>query len=160
MAARSVADRLWEKVDKSTTPNGCWPWYGHKDKLGYGRMGVGRYRVLLTHRIAFEVSIGPIPEGLCVCHACDNPSCCNPSHLWIGTRQDNNADKMAKGRMPSGEVHHCAKLNAESVRGIASKHEAGARVVDLAREYGVSESTVCDIVHGRTWTRVTHGGAS
>lgn len=95
---RSVVDRLWEKVIKG---EGCWLWTGAKSEKGYGNIfkkrGNGRTAVMV-HRVSYEIHFGEIPEGLFVLHRCDVPACVNPSHLFLGTAQDNVDDMIAKGR--------------------------------------------------------------
>ena len=88
---------FWNRVDLTAGGVACWPWRGRRLRSGYGRL-VLRGRQIAAHRIAYELSNGPVPTGLLVCHSCDNPPCCNPLHLWIGTHQDNMDDMMAKGR--------------------------------------------------------------
>ena len=90
----SFEDRFWGNIDKS---GACWEWKKHKHKNGYGGL---RYKGKqeYSHRVAWIISFGDIPDGLYVCHRCDNPSCCNPSHLWLGTPADNMHDRDAKGR--------------------------------------------------------------
>ena len=83
-------DQLWERLDKSSA---CWTWTGKRYPTGYGRFGKH-----YAHRVAYELAYGPIPEGMHVCHSCDNPPCCNPAHLWIGTPKDNMQDRERKGR--------------------------------------------------------------
>lgn len=83
--------------------NGCWIWQLRKSRLGYGRVNAPpndrrRGRIMTAHRFAYEVYVGPIPPGMFVCHSCDNPPCCNPAHLWLGTAADNTRDMIAKGR--------------------------------------------------------------
>lgn len=93
--------RFESKIEKM--PNGCWIWTDSKTEKGYGRFFIDG-KQLRAHRVAYELYIGEIPEGMLVCHNCptgDNPSCCNPAHLWLGSHADNQNDKMSKGR------HHC-----------------------------------------------------
>lgn len=92
---RPLADRFWEKVRKT---DGCWEWLAYTCKFGYGRIGGVRGQVLDAHRVSWELHNGPIPEGICVLHHCDNPPCTNPDHLFLGTLSDNLADMYAKGR--------------------------------------------------------------
>lgn len=94
-------DRFWSKVAKAGA-NDCWPWLGSQQKpMGYGHWtwwDGERGRSTTAHRKAWQLTNGPIPEGMMVLHSCDNPPCCNPAHLWLGTHADNMADKVAKGR--------------------------------------------------------------
>jgi hypothetical protein len=107
--------KFWAKVD-IRGPNECWNWKQSKDRDGYGMSFVAGKRGR-SHREAFRLSVSPIPKGLCVCHRCDNPSCCNPSHLFLGTVTDNNRDKGFKGRCnsPRGDNHY-ARTRPELVR--------------------------------------------
>lgn len=93
----SLADRLWAKVDKSGGPDACWLWTGHRNQKGYGKIGADR-KTIGAHRGAWMVTNGPIPDGLFVLHRCDNPPCCNPAHLFVGTNADNMTDMAQKGR--------------------------------------------------------------
>lgn len=94
----SLASRFWALVSVSD-PEECWPWLGTRVGVGYGRVQVDRVRTV-AHRVAYELAVGPIPEGLLVLHRCDNPPCCNPKHLFVGTSSDNAQDALAKGRRP------------------------------------------------------------
>jgi hypothetical protein len=144
--------------------SGCWEWTGCFTKFGYGWVN---YRSLpqLTHRLAWKILVGKIPDGLCVLHACDNPPCCNPSHLWLGTRTDNAADKVRKGRQPSGD-RSGARLHPESIaRGEQRRHKlvasqvldvyrrahAGEKHSVIADEFGVSTSLISNIKRHKNW---------
>lgn len=98
MNARPLRDRLIEKLAEA--PNGCLEFTGKRQKTGYGHIGSGgkHGQTLLAHRVAWEVANGPIPDGLLVCHHCDNPPCCNPEHMFLGTKSDNAVDCIRKGR--------------------------------------------------------------
>lgn len=113
-----VAERLWRKTDRTAGPDACWEWRGFQLPNGYGRIGVGSMRdgtrrVALTHRVSWEVANGTIPDGMQVCHRCDNPPCVNPAHLFLGTGKDNMDDAVAKGRFPTGEDHWTNRLEAK-----------------------------------------------
>lgn len=89
--------RFWDKVAVKDQ-DGCWEWVAAKYKSGRGQFNFNGKRSALAHRVAYELTYGEIPSGMCVCHRCDNPSCCNPNHLFLGTQLDNMADMWEKGR--------------------------------------------------------------
>lgn len=109
--------------------------------------------MIYAHRLAYELKHGPIPKGMCVCHRCDNPSCCNEEHLFLGTKGDNNADRAAKGRsgMQEGVNSSSAKLNPEKVASIRRLLVLGKSQYDIAANFGVSQATVSDIKRGKRW---------
>ena len=90
-----IKKRFWSKVRKTSK---CWIWEGHKDKNGYGRIGLDK-KYIRVHRFSYELKNGHIPKGLWVLHQCDNPPCVNPSHLKVGTHQENQSDKSERGRI-------------------------------------------------------------
>lgn len=130
-------------------------------KTGYGAFRVNGETVR-AHRVAWELTHGPIANGLCVLHRCDNRRCCNPEHLFLGTYADNYADMAEKGRQsrhsrPRGTQHGNAKLNPEAVRAIRVSYAANSRygaLMALARKYGVSLKTIDNVVKRTVWTHV------
>jgi len=92
-----IVDRFWTRVDRSAGAEGCWPWVAGKSGCGYGTLGVN-WTDQYVHRLSYEMNFGPIPDGMCVCHHCDNPPCVNPLHLFLGTVGDNVRDMVQKGR--------------------------------------------------------------
>jgi len=100
---KSLLERLLEKViiDKKTD---CWEYQGGKNNIGYGMIR-DEMKMRTTHRVSYEEHKGPIPKGMCVCHTCDNPICCNPDHLWLGTMKQNMHDMLNKGRAKPFGAH-------------------------------------------------------
>jgi hypothetical protein len=143
--------RFWAKVDKSAGDGGCWPWTGAVNSDGYGNFGKGRGSAK-AHRVAWEMSVGPIPDGLQVLHHCDNPPCCNPAHLFLGTHTDNMRDMVRKGR--DGR----RRLNEEIVQQARRLWREGWTQRAVADRYGVSEATIFLAVHGQTWRHVDELG--
>lgn len=114
---------FWSKVD-IRGPDECWPWLRSLHGPGYGYFRFeGKARS--AHRTAYELMIGPIPTGLCVCHHCDNKLCVNPAHLFVGTQADNIADMMRKGRSNKGQTAGPAKLINEQVLSIREEYAKG-----------------------------------
>jgi HNH endonuclease len=158
------SERFWSKVDRSGGPDACWPWLKHRNPKGYGQAWDGR-SLQLAHRVAWELVNGPIPDGLSALHRCDNPPCCNPAHIFLGTQADNIADAARKERLAHGgqngshthperrargEGNGAARLTDDQVAEIRRRYAAGGvtqRV--LAREFGISPSHVCNLIRGR-----------
>ncbi|MFV2062331.1 MAG: HNH endonuclease [Chloroflexota bacterium] len=147
-----LSRRFWSKVDRSGE---CWVWTGSR-RAGYGkfrpgsRKDGGRATVPATH-VAWELTNGPIPDGMFLLHHRDNPPCVRPEHLFIGTALDNHRDMAAKGRAMAGERCVKAKLTAAAVADIRARYADGERQRSLAEEYGVSQTAVSLIVNGRRW---------
>lgn len=141
----SSADRFWSRVAKG---DGCWEWTGSLRGRRYGWVKF-EGRAWLVHRLAWTLTNGPIPTGLLVCHRCDNPKCCNPGHLFLGTHRDNMRDMTEKGRRLG--LKNAAKLTAADVAQLRSEAERGVTNRDLACRYGVSVACVSYIVRRITW---------
>jgi hypothetical protein len=153
----SLDSRFWSKVAVSNNPDECWEWQKGKSHDGYGYISIGGRKGKRTyaHRIAWEFKNGTIPSGLFVLHSCDNPACCNPKHLFLGTRQDNSKDKVNKGRQAKGENNGAHKLNEGDVLYIRERYSRGdIRITDLANELGLGRTHVRDIVHRKTWKHI------
>lgn len=143
---------FWPKVEKTDS---CWLWRGEITKDGYGRTGAkkdGSTRG--AHRIAWELTNGPIPDGLFVLHKCDNPPCVRPEHLFLGTQADNRRDCVAKGRQPRGSAARKSSLTEEDVVEIRQRHESGETATSLGACFGVTRANIGYIVKRKTWTHV------
>ena len=144
--AAAVSDRI-EAYTEWEPNTGCGLWTSTLDRAGYGRLGINK-KMRLVHRLVWEMANGPIPAGLHVLHRCDTPSCLNIKHLFLGTQQDNMADKVAKDRQLKGEANGNAKLTEAQVREIRTSQET---LLALADKFGVSQMTVFYAKHGKTW---------
>lgn len=129
---------------------GCWIWPGWTDRDGYGRAKL-RGKTAIAHRVAYTLTHGTIPVGLEVLHRCDNPPCCNPAHLFLGTQQTNCTDAKAKDRHARGERNGGAKLTADQVIAIRAD---GRRQIDIAANYGVRQTTVSEIKQRHRWSHL------
>jgi hypothetical protein len=136
---------FWKKVDVQG-PDDCWPWLGCKNLKGYGNFRIGKLRYK-AHRVAWELTYGPIPECLCCCHHCDNPACVNPKHLFLGTDQDNMDDMEVKGR---------AKLTEEQVIEIRRLYALENHLSQdkLGILFGVSDVTICRVTSKKHWKHI------
>jgi hypothetical protein len=134
----------------------CLVWTGWRAASGHGLMGLSGNVKIRPHRLMWELMRGLIPEGLCVCHRCDNPPCCNIEHLFLGTVGDNNRDMFAKGRHGGGarigERNQNNRLTADAVVEIRRLHAAGLSYPEISQ--AVPKATITNvhlIVHGKTW---------
>ena len=147
----STQERFWSKVDKRG-PDDCWEWMASKTIQGYGHFRLNG-KTEHANRTAWKLANGGIPDGMCVCHHCDNPSCANPTHLFLGTVADNNRDCVSKGRDRHirGEEHSRAILTAFDVRFIRHWLKTGHTQQKIADAFGVSDSAINHINTGRNW---------
>jgi len=155
--------RFWAKVqiikDNPDDPheNSCWEWKGRVGKNGYGTFTLARGFPRGAHCVAYELAYGEnVPEGIEVCHTCDNPICVRPEHLFLGTHADNAADMVAKGRgvspRLSGESNPSAKLTEKQVQNIRASYIFGQVTQrDIAEQFGISQQQVSNIVNGKKW---------
>jgi hypothetical protein len=150
--------RFWAKVDKGPNPGGCWLYMGFRKWDGYGwlaRWHNGKPRSLTAHRYAWILTHGEPPEGAHILHQCDNPPCCNPSHLRLGTHQENMADQRSKGRHVHGERSRRNRLTFQQAQEVKRRfrfytpRKTNAR--ELAAEYGVTPQVIYLAGTGRTW---------
>ena len=179
-------ERFWRKVDRegpivAGMETRCWTWTGHRYTNGYGCVtlasGENRRRGL-AHRVAMQLS-GIEPGAMMVCHRCDNPPCCNPAHLFLGTAADNMRDCIVKGRASRGETHaaiqrahvrrgdehwsrrepgrvkrgeeRSRKLTAADVVEIRALRAEGHKLREIGLRFGICDATVCNIARGKTW---------
>lgn len=150
--AATYIERFWSRVDKRQEDD-CWPWLGTTNQTGYGvvRLG-GRYEI--AHRVAWQIHNNRvIPEALFGCHSCDNPVCCNPNHIFLGTPADNSSDMVRKGRSHSpADGGPNAKLTRSDADAIYSL-KGTRKQLSVAEQFGVSQSTVSLIWNERIWAR-------
>lgn len=133
----------------------CWEWRGFRDQRGYGQMGNRRRYPQATHRLAYELHHGiKLQSTDVVRHACDNPSCCNPAHLSVGTFADNSEDMVSRGRSLTGSKHPHAKLTEEKVLAIRKARREGATLTALGAAFGVNKTCIHAIVQGKAWRHV------
>ncbi len=156
-----VNKRFLEKINRSgpipkhrPELGPCWVYVGSIHSAGYGQIS-DRGRSVLAHRLAWEIAHGKIPDGLSVLHKCDNPPCVRDGHLFLGTPGENSRDAVLKGRMAHGVDQGLSKLTDDSVVGIRRIYAAGGMSQSKIGEiYGVTQSTVYQVVNRKTWTHI------
>lgn len=155
---------LRTRFDASYTPepmSGCWLWTSSYTSNGYGEISIGgrsNREVLRAHRLSWAIFRGPIPEGMLVCHKCDNPPCCNPDHLFLGTQSDNMRDMVRKGRnsgvRAKGENNGASKLTEAQISEMRSLYNTCWTQAEIARRFGVGTGTVSNVVNRKVWKHV------
>jgi len=175
----SFACNFWSKVDRRTE-NECWPWLAATDDDGYGRFSnwsVGVNKSHRSNRLAWKLSNGEIQDDVLVCHTCDNPPCCNPGHLFLGTPKENSEDMVKKSRQSKvgnrgnvkgdlhgsktkpecvlkGETHGQSKLTEWEVRFSRYWHSVGFKYAEIAKVMGVHDTVISKIVRRKAWAHV------
>ena len=150
-----IAERLWAYVNIRSDEE-CWHYLGSINAGGYGSI-VYKDKPYIAHRLSYELTYGEIPEGMLVCHHCDNPPCCNPKHLFLGTQSDNMKDMVSKGRasVQVGVNNTNVKLNEADVYNIHILYSNGyMNMSAISRIFKISVSTVQSILRGRSWPHV------
>jgi len=149
---------VWKNIDIKYGDDWwrCWEWKGYKNKSGYGRITIN-YKNYTCHRIIYELVNNIIPDNLCICHTCNNPSCCNPNHLYLATHAINNKqcrdDK--RNNIPRGENHYKTILTNEDILEIRIKYSTNSYTQrEMGKEYGVSDKTIDGIVSHRRWKHI------
>jgi HNH endonuclease len=145
-----IRDRIEENIER-ITESGCWIWMRAVDEDGYGRIKVKNSN-RGAHKRSYEEFVGPVPDGIFVCHRCDIPSCVNPHHLFLGTNRENLEDRDRKGRQARRESHGNSKLSNQLASEIRKLRSEGASLKDLSREFGLRVATVCMVAKGRIWS--------
>jgi hypothetical protein len=140
-----MSDAIYSRfIDKVIIDSkGCWLWTASKTNDGYGKF-YPHGKVTLAHRFSYEYFIDVIPQGLCVCHVCDNPSCVNPTHLFLGSHQDNMTDRNNKMRQSNAAL---CESDIPDIRALSKSRSQN----EIARIYHISRHLVSDIIHGIKW---------
>jgi len=166
----AFAERFWGRV-RIAAPDACWLWLGARSGHSqYGYYAYDHVHKLLAHRVAYRLSVGKIPPGKLICHSCDNPACCNPAHLFVGTPADNSLDMVQKGRqargarsgahrhperVPRGEQKSNAKLTGAQVKAIRKAYAGGdLSFTDIGARYGVAYNTISRAVRRESWQHI------
>ena len=149
-------ERFWKKVIKGE-PQQCWNYFGHIEATGYGRFAESHKNSRMAHRYAWGITFGVIPDGLCVCHTCNNKNCCNPRHLYLATRGKNSTDAARDGLYAVGERNGLSKLTEQEILEIRTLDEQrpqwGTRAW-LAKIYGVSDTLISHICNRKIWKHI------
>jgi len=142
-------ERIENKVER-IPEGGCWVWMGTTTVRGYGQIE-HKTKKLYAHRASYEAFVGEIPQGMYVCHTCDNVSCVNPNHLFLGTQKQNLQDMVRKGRSTRGEKNPGAKLTEEQVNQILTMEGTSSFISKI---FNVSSSSISAIKRKERWSYV------
>jgi Mor family transcriptional regulator len=155
MDKEKIKQRILDNVKHEAGPldTPCWIWQRGKTPDGYGLTSV-KNKTTRVHRLAFTVFYNTDISGLLVCHKCDNPSCCNPSHLFSGTNADNSDDKVKKDRHTKGTQQWKSIFTENDVLEVIKMYNDGYSVVHISEKYNCSLDAVRSILHGKTWKHI------
>lgn len=153
VSKKNCEDRTISFWDRMKKVGDCLEWSGSRDKDGYGTLRRGKIDHK-AHRVAYELKNGQIPKGMCVCHTCDNPPCCNPDHLFLGTIKENNRDRTSKGRTAMGEKNGLSKLKDEDIIKIRKMHTMGISQQKIADIFGVFQTSISRICRCVSWKHI------
>jgi len=151
---RQAEKRFWGKVRKSDS---CWTWFGAVSSRGYGIFWIFGSTWSSAHRFAYRLCCGDIPRGWMVCHHCDNRVCVRPTHLFLGTAAENSKDMITKKRSNLGARNPRAKLGNTEVVRIRELASWGVRAIALGSQFGVTASSIRNVISGRTWSHLYEG---
>lgn len=147
-----IVERLLSRIKVNAA--GCFEWQWNRNKDGYGTLSFHN-RKSTAHRVSYQTFRGDIPAGVFVCHHCDNPSCINPAHLFLGTALDNKRDCVKKSRHSHGTKVNTNKLSVSDVREIRRLRSAGQTILSIANRYGITDACVSHIYSRRIWKHVS-----
>jgi hypothetical protein len=145
----TFAHSFWSKVDPAPSEC-CWEWTGCIESNHYGRVWFNN-RNALAHRVAYQLAKGEIPDGLMVRHTCDNPACCNPNHLILGTHTENMADRRERNRQAKGEKHYASKLTATQAMEV---YNSSLKQYEIAKLYNIDRTIVSKIKLKKIWKHI------
>lgn len=143
-------NRFWSKVNKTRNPFGCWEWTKTSHPFGYGRFGYDK-KIYLSHRLSYQIHYGSITSKDCVLHKCDNPSCVNPQHLFLGSRADNAIDRTQKNRTLKGSAVTISIFTEQQILDIRASIKS---VKQLAIDYNANIQTIYNIRNRKTWRHI------
>lgn len=154
--SNSEINRFWRKSGVAAIEDKCWEWEGLITRGGYGRLYLDDYKIVVySHRASYKINIGDIPDGLFVCHTCDNRKCVNPKHLFLGTCKDNLMDMSSKGRHSvCGEKSGNHKYSNDMILEIRRLSSIGLVQSEIAKKFNVNQAYISNVVRRKIWNHI------